>query len=141
MKNKGTIEMEKLLKDFKNMTKEEYEKLYSETMHKDFLKIVISESEIDELLEDVMEKDVSVIPEGVYCYSGKYTCPYWGQNERGVVYCQYLDLYDYSDFYYDEYEMTDIEYKHASGDGKQNTSIILWDSCKECGINEDMGED
>lgn len=50
MKDKGTVEMEKLLKDFKNMTKEEYEKLYSETIHKEFPKIIISESEIDELL-------------------------------------------------------------------------------------------
>lgn len=73
-----------------------------------------------------MEKDISVIPEGLYCYS--YTqdisayeaqfgftlpktkrCPYWSK-QNDVAHCAYLDEED---------------------------DLLLGDQCKICGINED----
>lgn len=77
-------------------------------------------------------KDTSVIPVGMYCYEpvikdfmgiGKVVrnrCPYWrrieGQPKQANGYCDYLEKGDY--------------------DG---STFLLWDQCKECGVN--MGED
>ena len=77
-------------------------------------------------------KDTSVIPQGSYCYDyigtppemlklGKLrvnTCPYWrsieDQPSQANGYCDYLDKGDF--------------------DG---STFLLWDQCKECGINLD----
>jgi hypothetical protein len=67
------------------------------------------------------------IPKGFYCYTiinGKYiNCPYWSirndkpSQENG--YCSYLECGDWED-------------DHLS---------LLWDRCKECGINEYTDEE
>jgi|APGre2960657404_1045060.scaffolds.fasta_scaffold44349_2 hypothetical protein len=67
-------------------------------------------------------KDESLIPSGVYCYTyidGKQVnCPYWGrdpsrpQQESG--FCTFLNLRDWDDI---------------------PGIPLLWDSIKECGIN------
>lgn len=69
-----------------------------------------------------MNKDTSVIPEGIYCYThvkGKFVaCPYWSlrkdkpKQENG--YCAYL----------------------GKGDWESDDFGLLWDQCKECNINE-----
>ena len=67
------------------------------------------------------DKDESLIPEGMYCYDGNYTCPYWGKKkpydsqENG--YCDFIE----------------------KGDWEING--LLWDQCKSCGINCEIKED
>ena len=62
-----------------------------------------------------------LIPSGTYCYSEKGRCPFWRilktrpHQENG--YCLYLHQGDFSD-----------------GLG------LLWDQCKECGVNDDYGD-
>lgn len=77
-----------------------------------------------------MNKDTSVIPVGMYCYEWVGTadngdpvwknCPYWsrvdGRDEQENGYCSYMEKGDW-EFYMG----------------------LLWDQCKECGVN--MGED
>lgn len=53
------------------------------------------------------------IPNGIYCYDENGTCPYW-QKRNGKVYCAFLEK--------DEDELD---------------SLILWDQCKECGVNDE----
>lgn len=75
-------------------------------------------------------KDTSVIPKGSYCYTIRSVdmsngnikanvCPYWSKDyskpDQGNGYCSYLEL----------------------GDWMENGTSLLWDQCKECGINDD----
>jgi hypothetical protein len=73
-----------------------------------------------------MKGDLSVVPQGLYCYSrttiiegGVKTepCPYWGSNpEKGDQnhgYCAHL----------------------KAGDWEEDGPFLLWDMVKECGIN------
>jgi len=70
-------------------------------------------------------KDTSFIPHGIYCYTwlrsgGTEVCPYWSKHDdkphQMNGYCSYLERGDW---------------------GGQSLSL-LWDQCKECGINEDL---
>jgi len=82
-----------------------------------------------------LNRDESVIPAGLYCYSRKSgwkycadgtpyfeteICPYWASNpdkdEQESGYCAFLKAGDWE----------------AEGIG------LLWDQCKECGINENI---
>jgi hypothetical protein len=89
----------------------------------------------------IEEKDKSIIPYGDYCYiweiepkiapvvfrPGKIKCcPYWSRNldkpEQEDGYCAYLE----------------------KGDWDLGPCSLLWDQCKECGVNwddEEMGDD
>jgi hypothetical protein len=74
-------------------------------------------------------KDTSVIPKGLYCYTlhsvtadGKFNmtvCPYWSKNpdheSMDNGHCGYLE----------------------QGDWEIEGTSLLWDQCKECGINMD----
>ena len=72
-----------------------------------------------------MEKDESIIPEGLYCYTGHgktfICCPYWSKRidkpEQENGYCSFLE---HGDWMY--------------GDGSGIS--LLWDQVKECGVNE-----
>jgi hypothetical protein len=61
------------------------------------------------------------IPWGIYCYDENGVCPFWklekefSSQENG--YCYYLQRGDW-------YESSAIS--------------LLWDQCKECGINDDV---
>lgn len=65
--------------------------------------------------------DTSVIPVGYYCYNKSGNCPYWSSCEDKPIqengYCAYL----------------------GEGDWDSIGLSLLWDQCKECGVN--MGED
>ena len=77
------------------------------------------------------EKDTSVIPRGPYCYelvTGDFMglgrlvrkwCPYSrvlrGHSRQESGWCDYLE----------------------TGDSEENCTVLLWDGCKECGINWD----
>ena len=62
------------------------------------------------------------IPRGCYCYTydkNKYVvCPFWYKNPNKVDqdngYCSYL----------------------SKGDWEEDGTFLLWDQCKECGIND-----
>lgn len=58
------------------------------------------------------------IPEGGYCYSGQYKCPFWDRDrskpEQVSGYCHYL----------------------KRGDWENEHFGLLWDSCKECGVKD-----
>lgn len=76
-----------------------------------------------------MEKDISVIPVGQYCYTfigaiskaGGYrikSCPYWSINsnygDQNNGYCSYLEVGDW-----------------------EEGGFLLWDQVKLCDINEE----
>lgn len=68
--------------------------------------------------------DESVIPKGLYCYDTKTKkiCPYHRiiehlpEQESG--YCDFLEI----------------------GDAEEGGTLLLWDMCKECGINMDEND-
>lgn len=66
------------------------------------------------------EKGDSVIPSGGYCYDSKGTCPYWDKSEiheeQNNGFCWFKGRGDWSD---------------------PLSCGLLWDQCKECGINEE----
>jgi hypothetical protein len=67
---------------------------------------------------DKEERARSVIPKGIYCYSGPRganPCPYWSLLDEYNGYCAYLGVSD------------------EECDGLS----LLWDQCKECGINKE----
>lgn len=81
-------------------------------------------------LERELPKDTSVIPSGMYCYTlisadflglGRLVtkkCPYWskieGRHPQEDGYCAYLEKGDW-----------------------ELDGGLLWDACKECGVNMD----
>ena len=82
------------------------------------------------------DKDESLIPPGSCCYHFIVTdenerhlrhptlvCPYWdsdrSKGEQSFGYCHYLKC----------------------GDWEENGTLLLWDMCKECGINHDDSMD
>jgi len=97
-------------------------------------------------------KDTSVIPKGLYCYTyvngEKVQCPYWkrlSKEEGGLYqedgYCAYLEQ---SDWDINE-EVGVLEGWQSDGtpippiSAHEMKMSLLWDECKECGIN--MEED
>lgn len=93
-----------------------------------------------------MNKDISQIPKGQYCYSrlknGKLQiCPYWSQRLEKPYqqngYCSFLKKGDWDINL--EAEMADVKTgKVVKQRGTQPDFPIglLWDMCKECGIKE-----
>jgi hypothetical protein len=65
-----------------------------------------------------MTKSKSKIPHGFHCYDSKGVCPYWSIDRSHLYqengYCEFLER----------------------GDWMEGWSSLLWDQCKECGINE-----
>lgn len=75
-----------------------------------------------ESLEDLLKEPEKHIPPGIYCYGADGECPFWDWDDKrdpqGNGYCHYLDA--------DDLELC-AEGDHIS---------LLWDQCKECGIND-----
>lgn len=73
-------------------------------------------------LHKIENPDHSLIPAGQYCYSGSKLCPYWRTHrdkpEQESGYCQVL----------------------GEGDWESEQLSLLWDQCKECGINNESYE-
>lgn len=85
----------------------------------------------DVSIEEALQEPEKWIPYGIYCYvpssnndTPGYLCPFWDRNEgkppmeNGC--CHYLQIED----------GLDAEY-----------FTLLWDMCKECGINDDCDEE
>jgi len=64
------------------------------------------------------KKSTNKIPKGLYCYDENGVCPYWSLSKNGGYqnngYCSYLKYGDYE---------------------PDGCFSLLWDQCKECGIN------
>lgn len=96
-----------------------------------------------------MRLDRSKIPKGPYCYDKNGRCPYWrtrnGYDEQENGYCEFLG---YGDWEINETEELTIQYhksKKLIGVKTVGHKIgipvgLLWDQCKECGINEEDDE-
>ena len=95
-----------------------------------------------------MNKDESLIPQGLYCYSivdgERVQCPYYGKDKENDLYqengyCGFLEKGDWQ--LNEESGML----KGWRSDGKPVPPVsaheikasLLWDECKECGINEE----
>ena len=103
--------------------------------------------ELLDINEKMEVKDTSIIPEGMYCYTGikmekgvYYTklCPYWDAikdvDEQECGYCHYLEE---GDSYLND---TMILCDEKTGEKSTPNEIgipggLLWDQVKECGIN------
>jgi len=97
------------------------------------------------LNKEEMEKS---IPKGLYCYDENGTCP-WHEirpelPEQENGYCYYLRKSDY-DMNREVVPYTNTRYEdgvpivthHKTGPDNPGFFSILWDFCKECGINKD----
>jgi hypothetical protein len=90
-------------------------------------------------------KDISVIPQGVYCYTylkdgSYYVCPYWskieGGEEQADGYCAFLEKGDLD--IQNEQEFKDLKTGEITkGSELPFATSLLWDQVKECGINDD----
>ncbi len=69
------------------------------------------------------------IPLGVYCYDGNGLCPHW-RREGNWVYCDHLKI---ATEVASEPEPSE---PHAPSHEYVSLSLI-WDQCKECGVNDD----
>lgn len=97
-----------------------------------------------------MKKDESLIPKGPYCYTyvgDMYKiCPYWDSKkdlpEQANGYCHFLEKSDMD--LAEETEFTDMKTGEKSKGMELPIGIgtgLLWDQCKECGINDEMEEE
>lgn len=101
-------------------------------------------------MKDAVDKSTGVIPKGPYCYDDKGLCPYWSEDlsrhEQENGYCSYLERGDW--------EMNDDKKWRVAyvKDGEANHELqsghdlgipmsLLWDQCKECGINDDWEDE
>lgn len=86
--------------------------------------------------------DDSKIPKGVYCYDEKGVCPYYSQKVVAfdiiIPYCLYLDQGDLCGLTNEEFlKLKKIWAKTDEELYKMFPLDLLWDSVKECGVNEE----
>jgi hypothetical protein len=93
----------------------------------------------DEILKDLFEdkvrllrhasftrKDVErLVPHGQYCYDNNGTCIFWSRwmehDEQNSGYCSLMEKGDFMS-------------------SENGGTMLLWDQCKECGINDEIVE-
>lgn len=103
------------------------------------------------------EKGETVIPKGMYCYKGLKQrkdnpmrlevigqCPYWDSNDEKPYqyngYCWFLMKGDWT--MNGEKEWVDQKTgKVQTGDEMGLPTSLIWDMCKECGINDEEDDD
>ena len=98
-----------------------------------------------------IQKREEKIPKGLYCYDERGICPYWrridGREEQEDGWCDYLGKGDYEINREDKEVIQTtrengkkIETKiHFNKDNPPPIPMsLLWDQCKECGINDDI---
>lgn len=95
-------------------------------------------------------RDITVIPEGPYCYYGvtvdsdhkikrKNVCPYLEWSDHGVVYCRYLNQGSVMNSQ-EAFELALAHYGNEQELDKATPLILLWDMVKECGVNDNTEE-
>ena len=86
-------------------------------------------------------KDKSLIPKGIYCYDENGRCPYWSMDENRPEqengYCSFLEKGDWD--FNNESEAVNV----ATGEIVEIPFPVglLWDSVKECDINDYTDEE
>lgn len=70
------------------------------------------------------------IPKGCYCYDENGTCPFWSLDiDRPYQrngYCSFLQVGDW-----------DTRVPDDMPGFPESALSLIWDQCKECGVNED----
>lgn len=118
-------------------------------------------------LDDYLKMPEKYIPSGMYCYDSNGTCPFWDRKPREYPsqedgYCHYLGK---SDWELNEESQGYVVMIHCptnrelegksikelfndddiidkvSGKKVHFGTSLLWDQCKECGINTEDDED
>jgi len=92
------------------------------------------------------KKDIKVIPKGMYCYDEHGTCPYWkkikNKHSQECGYCEYLGVGDWER---NEKLNEEAEWKDSKGNTVEVEEYLplslLWDMCKECGVNDYTDEE
>jgi hypothetical protein len=100
-----------------------------------------------------MKLNEKLIPKGVYCDD----CPYWGKmslyddiGEITFPYCFYIQTGSVPNGGWDNNEFERLsKLLNLSTDIKNSDNTLfnlldadlLWDGCKECGVNDDIDED
>ena len=86
----------------------------------------------------------NLIPRGVYCYDEVGVCPYWDSDKDKPYqyngYCWFLEKGDWDlnkEKKWTNTQTGEIE----TGDEIGLPMSLLWDQCKECGIDDDIDED
>ena len=102
------------------------------------MKIMALSKNKKEMMKLKTEKGTSIIPTGCYCY-GATTCPYWDfDSERNLQkqgYCWFLEDGDWIT------NETAVLKNLKTGEMENAKDLpfpvgLLWDQCKECGIND-----
>ena len=103
-----------------------------------------------------MKKDISKIPEGLYCYTiiknKEVRCPYWGidqtpgRDPQENGYCSYLEKSDWDlnevkrDISLTFKGITEV-FKNTSPHELGWNDSLLWDQIKECNIKDKIDEE
>jgi len=108
------------------------------------------------LLDELRKRPKDVVPRGCYCYTrrperdtnrtiGVDTCPFWdideGRPAQENGYCHLLQAGDWenrepSPLLYCSPEFTK-ETGLKAGDMVEGSFGLVWDQCKECGVNDE----
>lgn len=85
--------------------------------------------------------DDTKIPEGFYCYSEQGLCPYYSHEvialDVEIPYCLYLEKGDLTGLTEEEFDDILLETGLTADElFKEHPLDILWDQCKECGVND-----
>lgn len=95
-----------------------------------------------------MQKDRNLIPVGPYCYDKYGRCPYWRHRstvdkvevgDQDYGYCLFLELGDVE--INKQERRSDQTGNISSADELGLPLSLLWDQCKECGINDDWEDE
>ena len=92
------------------------------------------------------------IPEGFYCYAGNQLCPHFSHREINGVFLPYCELLKHGSIpanLKEEEVRSLIEVWGIDPDSnggyfeapEEYNLFLLWDQCKECGINYDISEE
>ena len=107
-----------------------------------------------------LPKDESLIPEGSYCYNvikqewdeerqtpviKTKVCPYWDydetKHEQECGYCHFIGKGDWETNASTEKTITNMKTGEKFSPSEMLITIgLLWDQCKECGINDNFDE-
>ena len=94
-------------------------------------------------MNSLLRKNKNKIPQGLYCYDKNGICPYWrllkDRPEQYDGWCDYLgkgDIEIAKEMILKSKRMKDKTIKTMRGDEAPFPVSLLWDQCKECGINE-----
>lgn len=94
------------------------------------------------------EEKEKLIPKGMYCYDKNGNCPLWDIDEelpnQANGYCHYLEMSDMDLGFSEETIITKQDGSVMTMEEKMELPFVfslLWDQCKECGLNDYTDEE